>query len=171
MMIPLFQHLYMTRAKIIQLVTWLIYVPGSTPNAKERKIIFIFCLNNKTSSGNKNSGSSNSDNSNSSNGGNNNNSDLKTVNALLEEIGAFPEIKTTFRFGRDGCRPKSLVVVFQTHEGRNMVYQNLFRLKNKASWSKVSVVPDLTKFQVQERKAKQEEVRQAMMALGTQNRA
>ena len=109
MMIPLFQHLYMTRAKIIQMVTWLIYVPGSTPNAKERKIIFIFCLNNKTSSGNKNSGSSNSDNSNSSNGGNNNNSDQETVNAL-REIGVFPEIKTTFHFGPDGCRLKLLVV-------------------------------------------------------------
>ena len=52
-------------------------------------------------------------------------------------------------------------MVFRTQEGRDDFFGNLYKLKNKERLRKVTVLPDLTKFQ--ERKMEIENIHQALI--------
>ena len=55
-------------------------------------------------------------------------------------------------------RPRTLVVKFATEQDRDGIFNNLCNLKEELRWNRISVVPDLTKIQYQDEKAKYREL-------------
>ena len=76
--------------------------------------------------------------------------------ALVQDVGVVANISAVYRVGGDVVenRPRTLVVKFATEQDRDGIYNNLRNLKGKLRWNRISVVPDLTKIQYQDEKAK-----------------
>ena len=88
------------------------------------------------------------------------NNDLEVTEALVQDVGVVANISAVNRVGGGVVenRPRTLVVKFATEQDQDGIYNNLRNLKGKLRWNRISVVPDLTKIQYQDEKAKYKEL-------------
>ena len=80
--------------------------------------------------------------------------DDDTIKDLMEDIGVGVDVESHFRVGKAKNYPRPVVMRFASENDRLVVESNLRKLKGKANWNRVSIVPDLTKLQCIEEKEK-----------------